>query len=209
MIYSAKNYEHLLGTPGFSDELLKSHLALYKGYVKQTNALIETLKRYREERQENLPEFMELRRRFGWEFNGMRLHEYYFENIKKDSGEGFESTELKEKIVEDFGSMEAWKKDFKAAGAMRGIGWVILAYDPMAHHLLNLWINEHDTGHGAGLSLLLVMDVFEHAYMQDYGINKKDYIQAFFEVIHWEEVSKRFQNISAAHPSLLRGFHVA
>ena len=97
----------------------------------------------------------------------------------------------------DFGSVEAWQKDFKATGAMRGIGWVVLAYDPGASRLFNFWINEHDTGHAAGLPPLVVMDVFEHAYMQDYGVKKDGYLEAFFKALDWSEAARRFQEHAA------------
>ena len=193
MIYKNKNYDSLYGTPGFSDGLLKNHFTLYQGYVKKTNELIERIGKYHREESESNPEYMELKRRFGWEFNGMRLHEYYFENMKKEHDE-LESGTLKEKIESDFGSFELWQKDFITTGAMRGIGWVILAYDLVGDRLLNFWINEHDLGHGAGVVPLLVMDVFEHAYIQDYGLKKEEYIRAFFQAINWQEVSKRFQD---------------
>ena len=94
-------------------------------------------------------------------------------------------------IASEFGSLEAWEKDFRAAGAMRGIGWVVLYLDPAAGRMFNFWVNEHDTGHPAGGLPLLVMDVFEHAYMTDYGLKKADYIEAFFKNIDWRAVESR------------------
>ena len=203
MSYKTKTYEHLYGLPGFSDELLKDHFTLYQGYVKNTNLLIEKIEKLRQENKESSPEYGELKRRFGWEFNGMRLHEYYFDSMKKNAGGEIEESILEEKIDVDFGSFEFWKKDFKATGLMRGIGWVIFAFDPAAERLLNLWVNEHDLGHGAGLAPLLIMDVFEHAYNHDYGLKKEEYVNAFLQIIHWDEVMKRFHDalasISHAH----------
>ncbi len=95
-------------------------------------------------------------------------------------------------ITDNFGSLESWEKDFRAMGAMRGIGWVVLYYDKTSNKLFNVWINEHDAGHFAGCAPLLVMDVFEHAYMTDYGLKKADYISAFLKVVDWAEVEKRF-----------------
>lgn len=136
------------------------------------------------------PEFAELKRRFGWEFNGMRLHEYYFENL---GGKGsLEKTgKLSKKISEEFGSLESWEKEFKATGTMRGIGWTILYQDPLSGRLLNFWINEHDAGHPAGCTPILVLDVFEHAFMIDYGLKRADYVEAFFKNIHWKAVEDR------------------
>lgn len=188
MPYEAKNYDSLLGLEGFSDTLLKNHFTLYQGYVTNTNKLSDILK----EKEAGTPEFAELKRRFGWEFNGMRLHEYYFGNMSKDGAALDMDSELSKKISEDFGSFEKWESDFRATGAMRGIGWVILSYDKTEKRLFNVWINEHDVGHLAGAEPLLVMDVFEHAFMIDYGIKRADYMGAFWKAIDWGEVDKRF-----------------
>jgi Fe-Mn family superoxide dismutase len=115
----------------------------------------------------------------------MRLHEYYFENIVKDGKAIDKNSNLYIKIVSEFGSYENWEKDFKATGAMRGIGWVILYYDPLEGRLFNTWINEHDVGHLCGAMPIIIMDVFEHAYMIEYGLKKADYIEAFFKAIDW------------------------
>jgi Fe-Mn family superoxide dismutase len=138
------------------------------------------------------PEFAEMKRRLGWEWNGMRLHEYYFENLGGQESLKPESR-LYQKIVENFGSYELWEKEFKAIGAMRGIGWVALYQDTTSGQLINFWINEHDGGHPAGLNLLLIMDVFEHAYMTDYGLKRADYIEAFFKNINWKTVESRLK----------------
>jgi Fe-Mn family superoxide dismutase len=186
-MYENKNYESLFGTEGFSDELLKNHFKLYEGYVTNVSKFNGLLK----SAEAGTPEYAELKRRFGWEWNGMRLHELYFGNIKKDAEKIDEGSELYKKISEKFGSFESWEKDFRATGAMRGIGWVVLAYDKNDGQLFNIWINEHDVGYLAGLTPLLVMDVFEHAFITDYGLARADYIDAFINAIDWVEVEKR------------------
>ncbi len=193
MAYEAKNYDKLLGLQGFSDQLLKNHFTLYQGYVTNTNKLIDTMMSMVKDDKSSSPEFAELKRRFGWEFNGMRLHEYYFENMSKTKKHLKDDAPLFKKMVESFGSGENCHKSFIATGSMRGIGWVIMYYDKQADRLFNVWINEHDVGHLAGAVPLLVMDVFEHAYMIDYGLKKADYISAFIESIDWDVVSKRFE----------------
>ena len=193
MVYEAKNYEHLLGTKGFSDQLLKNHFTLYQGYVTNTNKLVDTMMTMVKEGKASTPEFAELKRRFGWEFNGMRLHEYYFGNMKKDGSKLNEQSKLYKKITEMFGNYETWVNGFKATGAMRGIGWAVLYYDKQADKLYNVWINEHDTGHFAGCVPILIMDLFEHAFMLDYGTKRADYLEAFFNAINWEEAEKRFE----------------
>ena len=192
MPYEAKNFESLLGTAGFSDTLLKNHFTLYQGYVTNTNKLSDALSAMLKDGKTANPEYAELKRRLGWEFNGMRLHELYFGNMVKGGFPVDKNSKLFKKIVEDFGSWENWEKDFKSTGSMRGIGWTILYFDKAANRLFNVWVNEHDFGHLAGCVPLLVLDVFEHAYMIDYGLKKADYIEAFFKAINWKVALDRF-----------------
>lgn len=194
MTYEARNFDHLLGTPGFSDQLLRDHFALYQGYVENTNKLAQILTHLLEDAHIGTPQYAELKRRFGWEFNGMRLHEYYFSNMTNNAQPlGTDSVVFK-KLTKDFGSYGNWEKDFKATGAVRGIGWVVLCLDPLVQRTFNTWINEHDLGLLAGSIPLLVMDVFEHAYMTDYGLRRTDYIEAFFRAIHWQTVASRLSH---------------
>lgn len=188
MNYEAKNFERLLGTEGFSDVLLRNHFTLYEGYVSNTNKLSEILK----STEVGTPAYNEIKRRFGWEWDGMRLHELYFGNMAKGGKLLEEKSLLGKRMEEDFGSIEAWEKDFRATGALRGIGWAMLVSDNETGSIFNVWVNEHDTGHLAGASILLVMDVFEHAFATDYGIKRADYISAFWKAIDWEVVADRF-----------------
>jgi len=190
MVYTAKDYARLVSMEGLSEALLKNHFTLYQGYVTNTNKLIDTLEQLLREGKAANPEFAELKRRLGWEFNGMRLHEYYFDNLggKAPLDVG---GRLGKKLAESFGNVEAWEKDFRATGAMRGIGWTVLYRDSADGRLINFWINEHDAGHPSGCMPLLVMDVFEHAFMLDYGLKRADYIEAFFRNIDWKAVEAR------------------
>lgn len=125
MSYMAKDYSGLAGMAGLSEQLLKNHFTLYQGYVTNTNKLMESLAAMLKEGKSGTPEYAELKRRFGFEFNGMRLHEYYFENMGK-KGTPAGAANLGKKLIEDFGGYESWEKDFRATGSMRGIGWAIL-----------------------------------------------------------------------------------
>src|SRR5512140_3023624 len=149
MAYAAKDYSSLLGMEGFSETLLKNHFTLYQGYVTNTNKVADKLAAMAAEGKFGEPEYAELKRRFGWEFNGMRLHELYFENLK-GSGDMDRAGRLAKKMEKEFGSVEVWEKDFKTCGTMRGIGWVVLYHDDAADRLFNSWINEHDVAHLAG-----------------------------------------------------------
>lgn len=193
MPYQAKDYSKLIGIEGFSEPLLKNHFTLYQGYVTNTNKVIEILEHMLKDKKAGTPEFAELKRRFGWEFNGMRLHEYYFENLGGKGSLDHYGT-LGKQISCDFGSYEAWETDFKATGMMRGIGWVILYEDNVNGKLYNVWINEHDLAHPAGCNPVLIMDVFEHAFMLDYGLKRADYIGAFFQNIDWAVIESRLKH---------------
>ena len=195
MSYQAKDFNHLLGTSGFSDALLRNHFTLYQGYVTNFNKLNDILVAMEKEGKFGTPEYAELNRRLGWEWNGMRLHELYFGNMTKSHASLDLSSSLSEQIKNEFGTQELWEKDFKSMGAMRGIGWVILYLDAESSRLFNVWVNEHDVGHFAGCKPLLVMDVFEHAFMLDYGLKRADYVEAFSKAVDWEVVSKRFEKM--------------
>ncbi len=196
MVYTVKDYSKLLGLPGFSVGLLNNHFTLYQGYVNNTNKLMDRLAAMLAAGGTAVPEYAELKRRLGWEFNGMRLHEYYFENLG-GAGRPDAGSELALRIQQAFGSFEAWEKDFRACGAMRGIGWVILYYDGRNGRLFNQWINEHDGGHPAGCTPILVLDVFEHAYMLDYGLKRAAYVDAFFAAIDWQAATQRLPPAAA------------
>lgn len=193
MLYQPKNYDHLLGTSGFSDQLLKNHFTLYQGYVKNVNILNEELDVLLSQGKIGTPIHAELVRRFGWEFNGMRLHELYFGNMANVGVSIAEGSSAQQYINEAYRTYEEWEKDFRAVAAMRGIGWAVLYYDPVGRQVFNVWVNEHDMGHLAGCRPLLVLDVFEHAYMLDYGLKRADYIEAFFMAIDWNVVASRLQ----------------
>ncbi len=190
MTYSAKDYGNLIGMEGFSETILKNHFTLYQGYVTNTNKLHDLLSS--QAKDATNPEYAELKRRFGFEFNGMRLHEYYFENLGGKAPLD-KSSELYKQLTESCGSYETWEQDFKATGAMRGIGWAILYQDNVTGQLFNQWINEHEIGHLAGCQPILVMDVFEHAFITDYGLKRADYIASFFKNINWDTVEARLK----------------
>lgn len=185
-MYSPKDFSHLLGTEGLSDALLNNHFMLYQGYVTNTNKLLELFKTA----EAGTPQFAELHRRFGWEWNGMRLHELYFSNIAKH-GVALSERALKQKIESTWGSYENWEKEFRAMATMRGIGWVVLVHDKKDGKLFNIWVGEHDEGYLTGVTPLLVVDVFEHAFMLDYGLKRADYINAVMSHIDWHTVEER------------------
>ena len=194
MAYTAKNYEKLVGMPGFGETLLKNHFTLYQGYVTNTNKILDSLEAMIAEGKTASTEYSEIKRRLGWEFNGMRLHELYFENLGGTEPLNPDGA-LSKSLSESFGSTDSWQKDFKATGAMRGIGWAVLYQDPSTGKMMNFWINEHDTAHPSGCTPILILDVFEHAFMLDYGLKRPDYIESFFKNIDWKAAEARLGQV--------------
>ncbi len=192
MAYKAKDYAGLIGMKGFSETLLNNHFTLYQGYVTNTNKLLEALAAMLKEGKTATVEYAEMKRRLGFEFDGMRLHEYYFGNLGGQEPLQKTST-FSRKIAEQFGSYETWEKDFRATAAIRGIGWCILYQDNLTGKLINMWINEHETGHPAGCDPVLVLDAFEHAFMIDYGLRRADYVEAFLKNVNWTAVEARLR----------------
>lgn len=180
------------GFSGISKEQLEQHLKLYQGYVNNTNTLNTKIAELIDAGKAGTPEYNEMKRRLGFEFSGMRLHEYYFGNMKPNGGALPKDSQLYRKIVEDFGSYENWELDFKATGKMRGIGWAILYQDRHSGRLQNFWVSDHENGHPAGFEPIVVMDVWEHAFTVDYKPTEKgSYIDAFFNNIDWAAAESR------------------
>jgi len=189
--YAARDFTSLIGLPGFSEPLLRNHFELYQGYVKNANAILTDLEQLARQDKLSSPPAAELRRRFGWEYDSIRLHEYYFENLTNGVGISIGLSRLFARLKEDFGTFDNWRKDFTAVGAMRGIGWVVSYHDPLRNRVFNAWINEHDAGHFIACTPVVILDVFEHAYMLDYGVKKAGYIEAFFKSLNWDVVTAR------------------
>jgi len=192
--YTARDFSRLRGLNGISDETIEIHLGLYNGYVNNTNLLNEKVIELTEKGQSGSVEYAELKRRYGFEYNGMVLHEYYFENLKPGgSGELKEGSSFGKAIVDTYSSLDVWRNDFCKLGALRGVGWVILYKDPHTGALSNHWISMHEDGNIAGFKPLLVMDVWEHAYFRDYKpADRPKYVEAFLSNVDWSVVESRF-----------------
>lgn len=196
MTYTVREELKPSGLNGISDDQINDHWNLYKGYITQSNSLKEQLETMRENGQGGTPEYMDRRRRFGFEFCGMVLHEYYFGNLKAGVNLD-ESGAFAKAVAEKFGSLDAWKEDFAAAGKSRSIGWAICYMDPQTGDLNNHFVQLHEEGNIAGFNPILVMDVWEHAYMVDHKAGgRPDYINAFLSNVNWDVVEKRFSESS-------------
>jgi Fe-Mn family superoxide dismutase len=197
--YRAADFSHLKDLNGLSDQQIEQHLELYAGYVQNTNQLNARLAELANAGQAGTPEHTDLLRRRGFEYDGMILHEYYFGNLRPNgSGEPRGESELLAAMERDFGSFDGWKQVFGQVARMRGVGWAILYQDPHTGQMSNHWISLHQDGHPAGFKPLLVMDVWEHAFMVDYKATERaKYIDAFFSNIDWSVVEHRLRNPSA------------
>ena len=171
----------LSGLTGISDNTLEVHFGLYAGYVKNTNLLNEQLVEMVQSGKAGTPSFSEITRRLGFEYNGMVLHEYYFGNMKKGGGADISSSSpLGRALGESFGDLDTWKKDFTSIGGMRGVGWAVTYLDPVTGRLSNHWITLHEDGNIAGFKPIVVMDVWEHAFLLDYKpAERPKYIESF------------------------------
>ena len=195
-VYKARQWD-LSGLTGISDETLAMHFKLYEGYVTNTNTLNEKIAGLiggGELDPANMALFSELRRRYGFEYNGMVLHEYYFENMQKHgAGDAAKGDKFSAAAESAFGSYEVWKADFVNTGKMRGVGWAAV-YQDHSGAISNHWVEQHQAGNVAGFTPILIMDVWEHAWIKDYAPSERaKYIESFFANINWDVVNKRLK----------------
>jgi Fe-Mn family superoxide dismutase len=203
--YQPKEF-NLSGLNGISDKTLEMHFKLYQGYVKETNKLTEKISEFLADGkvdQEEMPAYSELTRRLGFEYNGMVLHEYYFGNMKRQGSVDPDKTSKLFRLAEQsFGSYDIWKADFTSVGKMRGVGWAICSQNPANGALSNHWVSLHEVGNVAGFIPILVMDVWEHAFILDYApADRPKYIEAFFSNIDWAAVEARLKIDTVSRPA--------
>ncbi len=179
---------------GLSEKQIKAHLGLYEGYVKHVNLLRAQIKDLEETDKEKFAyAIMETRRRLGFEWNGMRMHEYYFTQFEGGATPMSTESTFAHAVSEKYGSIENFITHFTQVGMSRGIGWSILYYDQKSNTVHTAWVSDHELGQLAGLPVILAMDMWEHAYMVDYlPAEKKNYIETFLKNVNWSVVEKRF-----------------
>lgn len=194
MIYNARTF-NLPELKGLSKEQIDIHLKLYEGYVKHTNLIMERIKALRESGSDaDMFTLNELRRRFSFEFDGMRMHEYYFEQFEGGAEAADPNAPLGDAAAEKYGSWDAFMSHIKKeVAATRGIGWIVVYFDPKGRTLHTTWVDDHQIGQLAGLPIMLAIDLWEHAYMVDYKPSEKtSYVDAFFDNVNWGVVESRF-----------------
>lgn len=192
--YTAKDYSHLKGLVGITDEQIEVHLKLYQGYVNRTNALFAKVAGLSNEGKQADSSFQELKRRAGWEWNGMRLHEYYFDGLAPGAAPLADDNAFAQAVAAQFGSVAAWKADLVGVAKMPGVGWALTYQDPHNGQIWNHWVEAHQDGQPAGARLLVALDVWEHAfavYRKPLPPERAAYIDDFFANVNWDVIARR------------------
>jgi Fe-Mn family superoxide dismutase len=192
MEYQEKKF-NLPELKGISIKNIEEHLKLYAGYVKNTNLILSKIAELSKDETANAYVLGELQRRFGFEFNGMRNHEYYFKSLEGGFKAMSDKSKLKIAIEKEWGSVNAWLTRFKSVAMTRGIGWAVLYYDNLENRLLNAWVDEQHIGQLNGIEPVIMLDMWEHAFVYDYPTSeKKKYVEAFFDNLNWEVIENNF-----------------
>ncbi len=190
--YTAKTFD-IKNLIGISTKNIEEHLKLYAGYVKSTNLIIDKINEYQKSEGDNAYEINELRRRFAFEFGGVINHEYYFSSLSGGTKKIEEKSTLYKSIVLNAGSFENWITEFKSIAITRGVGWAMLYYDKKSGNLINHWVDEQHIGHLVGLSPILCLDMWEHAFVYDFATSEKSkYVEAFFKNLNWSVIEENF-----------------
>jgi Fe-Mn family superoxide dismutase len=178
---------------GLSTKTIEEHLKLYAGYVKHSNLILEKINELALDAEKNAYALGEIQRRFGFEYDGMRNHEIYFDSLSDGPHPITSGGELYRMIETTWGSFDAWLNRFKAIALTRGIGWAILYFDPLDKRLLNAYIEDHQLGQLAGATPVLALDMWEHAFVGDYQPSgKKQYVEDFFANLNWQKIENNF-----------------
>jgi len=185
--FEAEKLEIKKDLEGMSLKMIEQHFKLYEGYVKKTNEIQEKLENADKSEANGVYSLIgELKRQETFAVNGMKLHEVYFGHIH---GDGVPKGELVKMIERDFGTLDEWKLDMVAT-AICARGWAILAFDFKDNRLHNYGSDTHNLGAVWGAIPIIVLDVYEHAYFIDYGVDRKSYLDAFFKNLDWDFANK-------------------
>ncbi len=179
---------------GISKEQIDMHLGLYNGYVTHINVLRDQIASLDSEKDKFAIE--SVRRRMGFEFNGMRMHEFYFPQFEGGATDEPRETPLGEALSEKYGSWDEFITHFKSVGMSRGSGWTVLSWDKKVNTPHVTWTTDHELGTLADVEVLLAMDMWEHAYMVDYlPAEKGKHVEAFLKNLNWSVITGRFDSI--------------
>jgi len=178
---------------GMSAKSIEEHLKLYSGYVKNANLILQKIEEFGQDSEKNAYALGEVQRRFGFEYNGMRNHEIYFDSLSDGAHPLGDVSELKKAIEAEWGSFDGWLMRFKMIGMTRGVGWAMLYWDRKDKRLINAWIDEQHLGQLQDCALILGLDMWEHSFVFDYQPSgKKQYIEDFFANLNWSKIEENF-----------------
>jgi len=185
---------------GIGAKNIEEHLKLYKGYVTNTNSVIEKISSLSQgffrDGEDNGYLIAELFRRFSFEYNGMRNHEVYFSSLSGGARALNPESDLAKQITKECISLEIFLMGFKNMALTRGVGWAVLWYDKKDKRLIASWVDEQHLGQLNGCEMILALDMWEHAYVYDYATSeKKKYIDAFFANINWSVIEDNFEKV--------------
>ncbi|MFM7088535.1 MAG: superoxide dismutase [Candidatus Paceibacterota bacterium] len=189
---------NLVNLQGISTKNIEEHLKLYAGYIKNANFIQEKVVELMADTDNNAYILGELERRFSFEFNGMRNHEYYFASLEGGPSTLASDSKLKQKIEAQFGTFDAWLNGYKRLAMTRGVGWAMLYYDKHTDQLLHAWVDEQHLGQLNGCQVILALDMWEHAYVYDYPTSeKKKYIEAFFNNLNRNSIEENYKLVTS------------
>ena len=182
---------------GISKTTIEEHIKLYEGYVKNANTVLVHITDFMNDHEKYAYELGELQRRFSFEFDGMRNHEYYFKQLEGGVQNPDEKSSFVMKATEDFGSIQNLIERMKSIALTRGIGWAMLYFDKKSNKLLTSWVDEQHIGHLTGLTPIIAIDVWEHSYVLDYKPSgKKNYVSDYVAQMNWSVIEKRFAEVN-------------
>lgn len=178
-----------------SEQLITHHQKHHASYVDGANKVFEKLENFKEGRIDL--DMKAISKELSFYMGGHKLHSLFWNNMAPANAKEIPSEILKT-IEKEFGSFERFKKEFtQAAISIEGSGWMALIYDKNTNRLLLMQIEKHNLNIYPDFDILLVLDLWEHAYYIDYKNERNKFIEAFFNIINWEEVTKRFNSIKS------------
>jgi Fe-Mn family superoxide dismutase len=188
--YQPKEFTIVMGPKKFSDKQIKDHKELYVGYVNKRNEINDALQTVdKSKANQSYSALRGLKVAETFARNGALLHELYFENIGTGTTMGEKTQEI---IVKNFGSVQAFKEDIMAT-AISARGWVLTCYNLDDNRVQNYLLDAHNETVPVLTIPLLAVDTYEHAYMIDFGINRKEYLNLLWDNINWDVVEERIK----------------
>jgi superoxide dismutase, Fe-Mn family len=191
MVFTPKDFgPGIYELDGISRKTIEEHLKLYNGYVNKTNEIMDKLPKVDlTTANQVFSDARSLKVELSFAVGGMQNHELYFSHLKRHGNEP--TGELRRQIDKDFGSYSDYLRDLKASG-LAGRGWAWTVWFQPAGRLMN-WIGDsQNTYLSWHLHPILALDVYEHAYLLDFGVNRAAYIDAFTKNLDWDKISANY-----------------